>query len=465
MLTRTNIIKKLGISEKIFDWLCFLFGITNFCPRNRYKKIKNFYLSESSMRKIKNSSILRRINCIIKWKKYFRKISKLNPSLIYTINNNDCPKYNINHVLKIRYPKFFEAFQIFYSSLVICFLEFDLNFDSKEDQRSFLSDNIVDFNVLKTLVFKKTLKNFFFTKESFHLEIVFSNISLIVVIPRIYLISENKKKFQTYLYEFFENLSSIVVKKLFFIKKKKNLYQNNIKNFGKFNYFIFGPRRFYTILSKKKLPLSSISIQTKIRNLSIYRDFKKKFYSKEIEKIWRFSKNFNYPIKTNIFGNMIFLNLHSKNQIEFNFIIRINSIKMSSNIKNKFLTHIIEQHKKLKKSLIESNVNFKWISNIINLKYKIPIISESNLNNSSKRLNPFYKNLFNFKNLRKHSVLRIYFSKKKFTRISIVRNNNKKTIFLKNLFSQCLIKKKIFSFSLIILEKISKNKINKKSLK
>jgi hypothetical protein len=154
---------------------------------------------------------------------------------------------------------------------------------------------------------------------------------------------------------------------------------------------------------------------------------------------------------------MIFLNLYSKNQIEFNFIIRINSIKMSSNINNKFLTHIIEQHKKLKKSLIESNVNFKWISNIINLKYKIPIISESNLNSSSKRLNPFFKNLFNFKNLKKHNLLRIHFSKKKFMRISILTNYTKKTIFIKNLFSQCLIKKKIFSFSLIILKRISKH--------
>jgi hypothetical protein len=461
MLSRTNAIKKLEISEKIFDWLCFLFGIINFCPRNRFKTIKNYYLSESSIRKIKNSSIFKKISGIIRWKKYFRKISKLNPYLIYTINTNDCPKYNINHVLKIRYPKFFGAFQIFFSTLVICFLEFEENFDYKEDQNSFLINNIVDFNVLKILVFKKSLKNFFITKESFHLEIVFLNINVIVVIPKIYIIAETKKKFQSYLYEFFENLSSIVVKKLFFIQKKKNLYQNNIKKFGKFNYFIFGPRRFYTIISKNKLLFGSISIQNRTRNLIIYKDFKKKNVNNEIEKIWVFSKNFHYPIKTNIFGNMVLLNLHPKNPTEFNFIIRINSINISGNINNKFLTHIIENRKKLKKSLIESRINFKWISSIVNLNYKIPIISEFIRNTTSRKLNPFYKNLFDFKNQRKHNGLRKHFSKKKFMKKSILKNATSKDIFLKNLFSQFLIKRKFLSFSLIILQRLSNHKIKK----
>ena len=76
--TRTKAINKLSISGKIFDWLCFLNGISAYCPRKKGNKNEAIYFLYKDIKTIQKDKLLKNIQQINIWKSYsssFRLLS------------------------------------------------------------------------------------------------------------------------------------------------------------------------------------------------------------------------------------------------------------------------------------------------------------------------------------------------------------------------------------------------------
>jgi hypothetical protein len=427
MINRTLALRKLGIKSKIFDWLCFLLGVVSFIPRKLEKVAKNYYLNIKSLNIVKNSIILKKVHYIQKWKNRMKaRIKKQNTDKIDTMNEQ-MPTYNLDEVIKKRFPNFSNAFEIFYESFILYFLEAGFNSNILFKENCFNVRNIFYFETTNLLTTKPMIRKLFRSEDSLHFEAILGGKRRIFIIPKNFNSYKRIARFEIYLYEFFENIYHIVLKKFILLRKKKKLYQINKIQFENFAYIFSDLKRFYTYPKKK-----SIHGNISISNFSRFNEYPSIFpnnvqFTKLIS-AWAYSKNILFHYKNNIFSKIVFSKSMIKKYVDVKFLLFSNS-SLISDIKNEhFITHIFSDKLIAKKSLTSCIINLKWISDLMAFRSKILYCPQNYLGINIKRINPFY-------------------IEKKSSYIFCNENNNRKKFKeKKNFFNEFYTKKKIIFF-------------------
>jgi len=427
MINRTLALRKLGIKSKIFDWLCFVLGVVSFIPRKLGKKAKNYYLNFKSLNIIKDSMILKKIQYIQKWKnKLKRRIKKLNTYKVDT-PSEQMPTYDLDEVIKKRFPDFSNAFEIFYESFILYFLEVGFNSNILFKENRFNVRNLFCFETTNLLTTKAMIRKLFRSRDSLHFEAILGGKRRIFIIPNNFNSYKRIARFEIYLYEFFENIYHIVLKKFILLRKRKNLYQINRIQFENFAYIFLDLKRFYVNPKKKSIHGNiSISKFSRFNEYPTISTNKEQFI--KLVSAWAYSKNILFHYKNNIFSKIVFSKSMIKKYVDVKFLLFSNS-SLISDIKNEhFITHIFSDKLIAKKSLTSCIINLKWISDLMAFRSKILYCPQNYLGINIKRINPFY-------------------IEKKSSYIFCNENNNRKKFKeKKNFFNEFYTKKKIIFF-------------------
>jgi hypothetical protein len=423
-ITRSNALKKLLISEKIFDWLCFLNNISAYYPRKNEKKNKMVYFLSKDIKTIKNDKTLFKIYQISDWKRKIRIYTnkKKSNQIINSLKN--IPSYKLDSFIKKKFIFFRKAFNIFknlFSFVLLISYKFENN---SIDINAFSKF----FHIKKKFLFifssLKKPKKIFVTKHAIHIEYkIFGKKTEIYFPQKIFFIY--KKKFFDILSEYYICLYNFILKKLLVFYNFQFLNGLYIEKFDIFNSVHEFIRRNYKL---KKIKLYTISIFLR-KNLKITQTFNKKnkYYIEKKKNSWTFSKNINLPYESCLLKNPIFYIENRYSAEPFILILKSLRCKILFKRNHEKVTHILSENQNQEYSLIVLNFGFFFICNILNTQSILPIF------------------LSRIENL-KHNIVNSFCSKIKKKKITHFRKiYGKKKLFLKEI-SNTIINNWVFKY-------------------
>lgn len=418
--TRTKAINKLSISGKIFDWLCFLNGISAYCPRKKGNKNETIYFLSKDIKTIQKDKLLKNIQQINIWKntiKMFKNRKKIEKMLS---NINNIPSYNLDSSIKKKFFFFKEAFDKFKNLLsFVLLVPHQIN-----ESSNYLKNYSKLYNIKKKLIFifssLKNVKQIFITNEAIYLQYKILGKKIEIYFPK--KVNFNlKKNFCETLSEYYICLFNFILKKLIIFYNFKFINCLCIENFDIYKSKFEFLKRNYKY--KKNSPFSYGITAIK------YVKFQNKFNENNC-KIkdfpWTYSKNINLPYQFSLLKNPIFYVENENLNESFVFILKCLSCKILLRKNDNKITHIICRNIKKKYSLICLNLSFSLICDILNNQNILPIFLSKIQNLKIDIINPFYLKMNENKEKNKAFYFRQKYGKKRIyiKEIYDLNNNN-----------------------------------------
>ena len=421
--TRTKAINKLSISGKIFDWLCFLNGISAYCPRKKENKNEAIYFLSKDIKSIQKDKLLKNIQQINIWKNTI-KIFKNRKKMEKIISNmNNIPSYNLDNSIKKKYIYFKEAFDKFRNLFsFVLLMPHQIN-----ESSIYLKNYSKLYNIKKKLIFisssLKNVKQIFITNEAIYLQFKMLGKKIEIYFPK--KVNFNlKKTFCETLSEYYICLFNFILKKLMVFYNFKFTNCLCIENFDIYNTnFVFLKRNY----KYKKNLLYSYGI-TSIRHAKFQNNFiKPNVINCNIKGFpWTYSKNINLPYQFSLLKNPIFYIEHKNLNEYFIFILKCLSCKILFTKNHNKITHVICSNIKKKYSLTCLNLSFLLICDILNNQNILPIFLSKIKKLKIGIINPFYLKMNENKEKNNTSYFRQKYGKKRIyvKEIYDLNNNN-----------------------------------------
>jgi len=108
-LTRTQALRKLQLKLSEFRRLCILKGIFPKEPTKYFKGVNKTYYLKKDINFLANEKLIKKFREIKSYTKKIIKAKKKNEKFDYKLLQEKKPTYNLNHIIKERYPKFIDA--------------------------------------------------------------------------------------------------------------------------------------------------------------------------------------------------------------------------------------------------------------------------------------------------------------------------------------------------------------------
>ena len=435
-ITRTKALYKLSIPEKIFDWLCFLNGISVYYPRKKENKNGIVYFLLKDIKKIKKSKILIKLKQIVDWKhtiRYFKNRQKFE-KIFYSINH--IPSYKLDSYVKknfIFFKKALSTVKQLFSFILLVLFKFEKHSSNIKDFSKFFYIKQKFFYIFSSL---NRIQKIFITRDTIHLEYdIFGEKSQIYFPKKFFFFK--KKKLCEFLLQYYICLFSFILKKIGIFFNSRFINFLNAEKFDIYKSAFEPVKRNYK--SNKRFTFSIEIFSNKYDQISNFFLNSKKNY-KIIKKIpWTFSKNINLPSQFSILKNPI-LQFENSNINEYIvLILKCLKCKVLFTEHHKKITHVIYVNKTQEYSLICLKLNISLISDMLNNHNILPIFL-SKLKCLKKNIsNPFSLNI-----KKKTIFIRNKYGKKKIL-ITEISDINKKIWISKNIIhnlGQIYIKKK-----------------------
>nr|UXY87189.1 nop-like protein [Cryptomonas sp.] len=409
-ISKTKAIDKLGISGKIFDWICYLNGISGFCPRQKQKGKKKVYFILKDLKKIKCDGILFKIKQVEAWKSALKDLKHKKEDCNISLILKNIPFYNFDVKFKEKFFSFNNTFIQFKS--VFSFILLVTNQVSEDiSYTKFIEKfNLIKKKFLNFLTSINTVKKIFYTKESIQLQFKMLGRDINVIVPRKKIVSQ-KKKFDEILSEHYISLSSFVLRKFIFFYNYKYVNCNYTNVFNIYNSVVSFSKRNYKYQKRKIEPYDIFHISKKYQK--IYQLFKISTFDKcsFINIYWTCSKDTKIPEPGSILKNPIFHIQYNNHNYLFIFFLKCLTKKCILDKNNNKVTHIICQRIEKNYSLTCHTIKLNWIIDTINSRSSLPILFNQEQYLENNNTNPFYTKM-NRKNT-SHLCIRNAFGGKK----------------------------------------------------
>lgn len=389
VLSRNQIIKKIGISGYIWDQLCFLNGNVPISTRKTEGKNRKIYFSRKKVKKFKQDSFLKQIKYIKIWKKSLYKSQRQSPLTFKKKKFQFFPSYSFEKIVKKRFPDFLTAF-------------------SKVDQifvQIWLKDYILQDNSLVDRIFhdKTNFFEFFFfvknignlncihiTKQCFHMGLRCFGSDIKFIFPRIKSLGKkikNKKKMFSSFFELNMSLFRLLTNKLGKIQGNKLLkYFITNKLPSLLEFFCTKKKIYEKSIEKKKFDNFNCTIFMYKLHLKI-KSIKNLAYT---GKNFTFSKNFDFFIFKSFLKGYIFFaqNLFKD---EFFFILKLFlELKNTKNINDQNIFGFFFEKNLVSISILSIKLSLVWLYSSLNAQTIFPIKLVQQAECILKKFNPFY---------------------------------------------------------------------------